>query len=153
MTKRNILIIDDNIIFTRMLKKVIEANGLYDVFQEHDAMKAVLTASLIKPDMIILDIVMPLKDGSIIAEELRHNSRTYSIPIIFISGLIGENEADTYNSLHADNMLLPKTTSVRQLLSRAETWISTQFKKPAQPSSSGTVLNITAASCRELCIC
>ena len=61
--KRRILIVDDDANSTHLVKILLERSGPYLVLEENDAAKADQTAHNFKPDVILLDIVMPKIDG------------------------------------------------------------------------------------------
>jgi signal transduction histidine kinase len=84
--KSKILIVDDehdNLIFLeRMLKK----EG-YDVQSTNDGKSALKIAEVEKPDLILLDILMPTMDGYEVCRRLKANKNLSDIPVIFISAL------------------------------------------------------------------
>ncbi len=56
------------------------------VFVAHDGVEAVEKANRLRPDLIVMDLVMPHLDGSGAIERLKHSGRTENIPIIVLSG-------------------------------------------------------------------
>jgi PleD family two-component response regulator len=65
--KRRILIVDDDANSTHLVKILLERSGPYLVLEENDATKADQAAHDFKPDVILLDIVMPKMDGGELA--------------------------------------------------------------------------------------
>jgi DNA-binding response OmpR family regulator len=86
--QRRILLVDDEPVFTRLLKINLERTGRYIVREERDATKALEAASEFAPDLILLDVVMPKTDGNHVAAELRSTSRFCKTPIIFLTAVI-----------------------------------------------------------------
>jgi DNA-binding response OmpR family regulator len=84
MTKKRILVVDDEKDFVAMLKLRLEANG-YEVIPAFDGIQGVLSAKREKPDLIMLDVMMPAGGGYIACEGLQKSSDTRSIPIIFLT--------------------------------------------------------------------
>ncbi|MCK5332385.1 response regulator [Candidatus Parcubacteria bacterium] len=84
MTKK-IIIMEDEEILQSLLKKKLEANG-YEILVANNGEEGI---NLIKdgfmPDLILLDIVMPIKDGFEVLHDLRANDKFSSIPVIIIS--------------------------------------------------------------------
>ena len=78
-----ILIIEDNIAFGKVLKDSLEAEA-YAVDIEDDGEKGLYRAKTNEYDAIVLDDILPGKQGSEICKELRENGKT--TPIIFMSG-------------------------------------------------------------------
>lgn len=79
-----ILIIDDEPQILRALELYLE-NEDFEVHVLEDPRKAVETAEILQPDLIILDVMMPPMDGIQVCRELRARSRTRLIPIIFLT--------------------------------------------------------------------
>jgi CheY-like chemotaxis protein len=63
MRKKRILIVDDEAAFTCVLKLTLELNDEYEVCEENDSCSAVATGRRFVPDIILLDVVMPIVDG------------------------------------------------------------------------------------------
>jgi len=78
------------------LKVRLKANG-YDVVLAHDSIQAIMMANQEKPDLIILDIMIPIEDGFIVTERLKQSQATHRIPIIFLTGVPG-GEGRAYKS-------------------------------------------------------
>jgi len=86
MGKKKILIIDDEKEVARMAKLSIAELGRYDVQIETNALEAFSTIGRFKPDLILLDFVMPGISGLEICKKLKGNEKFSSIPIIMLSG-------------------------------------------------------------------
>ena len=72
--------VDKSSDFTRSAKLALERTGPYFVCEENDATKAHQSARNFKPDLILLDIVMPEMDGGEIATQIGTSFRLVSIP-------------------------------------------------------------------------
>ena len=68
--ERRILIVDDDTDNTHLLKSLLEKIGGYLVLEENDAAKAHQSAHNFRPDLILLDIMMPQRDGVELASEI-----------------------------------------------------------------------------------
>ena len=88
MAKSKVLVVDDEEDFAKALKIRLKANG-YDVVLAHDSIQAIMMADQEKPDLIILDIMIPIEDGFIVTERLKQSQATHLIPIIFLTGVPG----------------------------------------------------------------
>jgi DNA-binding response OmpR family regulator len=86
MEKKRILVIDDEANLTKLLKINLELTGQYEVRTENNGLLGLPAAKEFKPDLVLLDIAMPNKDGYEIASGIRNNSGLESIPIIFMTG-------------------------------------------------------------------
>lgn len=85
--KREILIIDDEVSFTEMVKLNLELNGKYTVKSEYRGAHGLEAAKEFKPDLILLDILMPGQNGIEVLQALKNDNETKSIPVIMISAL------------------------------------------------------------------
>lgn len=91
-SKPCILIVDDNQKFTRSAKLALEKTGRYFVFEENDPAKAHQTAQNLKPDLILLDVAMPETDGGEVAARIQSDPTLQTIPIVFLTALVTEDE-------------------------------------------------------------
>jgi two-component system, NtrC family, sensor kinase len=82
----NILIVDDQPVNLRLLAEILTKSG-YKARTVVDGAHALTAAQLAPPDLILLDIMMPNLSGYDVCERLKADSRTESIPVIFLSAL------------------------------------------------------------------
>jgi len=87
-----ILIIDNNHDFTHSAKMALEKTGRYFVYEENDASKAHLIAQGLRPDLILLDIVMPETDGGEVAARIQSDPALHKTPIVFLTALVTKSE-------------------------------------------------------------
>jgi DNA-binding response OmpR family regulator len=91
MAKGKILVVDDEQDMAKALKVRLKANG-YHVVLASDSVQAFVMAGKEKPDLIILDIMIPGGGGFVVAERLKQSQTTHHIPIIFLTGIPGGEE-------------------------------------------------------------
>ncbi len=91
--KKKILIVDDQPDFTAIIKYQLESEGPYVVCEENRATETVKTAHEFKPDLILLDVLMPDRDGSLVAAELLEDKELKSIPVVFFTAIVAPHEA------------------------------------------------------------
>jgi Response regulator containing a CheY-like receiver domain and a GGDEF domain len=91
--KRRILIVDDDADTTHLVKVLLERTGDYLVLEENDATKAYQSALKFRPDLILLDIVMPETDGGEVAARVEGDPELHNTPIIFLTALVTTAEA------------------------------------------------------------
>ncbi|MCL1895737.1 MAG: response regulator [Clostridiales bacterium] len=88
--KNSILIVDDEKANIMALSHIL--NPDYTVYATRDGENAVNAARKYKPDIILLDVLMPGMDGFDVISELKKSEKTRNIPIIFITGLTGADD-------------------------------------------------------------
>ena len=93
MEKKKILIIDDEKDFTQLVKLNLELTGKYEVRVENKSSLALSTAKQHKPDLILLDVIMPDIAGGEVAYQLKNDTNTKDIPIIFLTAAATKEEA------------------------------------------------------------
>jgi len=98
--KKRVLVIDDNRTLVLAARGVLQKNG-YDVITALNGSEGLQKAEQEKPDVIVLDIVMPGMNGYEVGQELKQNPETSDIPIIFLSakGNTDEKKGPTANGL------------------------------------------------------
>ncbi|WKZ38866.1 MAG: response regulator transcription factor [Anaerolineales bacterium] len=84
MTK--ILIVDDDHLVTTLLEKLLAIEG-YETVTLNESSLAVETARLVKPDLFLIDLMMPQPDGFRLTRMLREVSEFTSTPIIIVTAL------------------------------------------------------------------
>ena len=83
MAKGTVLVVDDDLRFLQTIREVLQEDG-YEVAATVGA-QAVDVAGALRPDVILLDIMMPGMNGMDVSQHLRHDPRTAAIPLIAIS--------------------------------------------------------------------
>ncbi len=89
--KEIILVVDDAPVNVTLLKRILENAG-YGVLMAGDGRQAVEITIESDPDMVLMDIDMPLLDGYSACRQLKENDKTSAIPVIFISALDSEED-------------------------------------------------------------
>jgi len=85
MDKRNkILLIDDDIDFVEATKTVLESEA-YDVIVAYEGEEGLQKAKEENPDLILLDVIMPVKDGFTAAEQLKKDPQLSKIPVLMLT--------------------------------------------------------------------
>jgi CheY-like chemotaxis protein len=87
MKQTKILIVDDQPETIDFVTSIIEDMGDYTVLSARDGEEGVLKARAEVPDLIILDVMMPKKDGYTAFCELKQDEKTSRIPVIMFSSL------------------------------------------------------------------
>lgn len=90
--KKKILVVDDEPDIVTLIKSRLEANG-YDVVSAYNGKDGLEKAEEAQPDMILLDLMMPIMDGYEAGQKLKENPKTKNIPIILFTAASAEEVA------------------------------------------------------------
>jgi len=84
--KKSILIIEDELPMLKALSDKFSREG-FEIFEAKDGKEGLASALSNKPDLIILDIFMPVMDGKIMFEKLRVDAWGKTVPVIILTNL------------------------------------------------------------------
>jgi DNA-binding response OmpR family regulator len=101
MGEKYILVVDDDPDLVETVAMMLESKGC-EVGKAYDGIEGEESIKERRPDLIILDIMMPRKDGYVLCAELKANEDTRDIPIILLTA-VGEAVPSTKYT-HADGM-------------------------------------------------
>ena len=101
MDKKKILIVEDDFQLSDMLKMRLAASG-YEVTAAYDGEEGLKKARADRPDVIVLDIMLPKKNGWQVCFLLRTEPEYESVPIIMLPALGERTDRETGSRLHAD---------------------------------------------------
>jgi CheY-like chemotaxis protein len=120
MNKKRVLIVDDDVACARILKTGLERTGTYEVRAEHRATHAMPAAREFEPDMILLDVCMIDGDGGDVAFALRNDKQLQNIPIVFLTSIVSENEAQNGNARRGSFPFLAKPARLERVIACIE---------------------------------
>lgn len=101
MEKKYILVVDDDPDLVETVAVMLESKGC-EVGRAYDGIEGEESIKERRPDLVILDIMMPRKDGYILCAELKAKEETRDIPVILLTA-VGE-AVPTTSYTHADGM-------------------------------------------------
>ena len=94
MTSAKILIVEDDPLMMRLYSKVFEIEG-YTVATAGDGEEGLLQVHKEIPTLILLDVMMPKMNGLQLLEKLKADPATKKIPVIMLTNLAGQSDAET----------------------------------------------------------
>jgi two-component system OmpR family response regulator len=95
MEKKRILIVDDQTSITRLLKINLEQTNRYVVRTENHPARALAAAEVFRPDLILLDVMMPELDGGELASSFRESPSLKTVPIVFLTAAALKGEVSS----------------------------------------------------------
>lgn len=124
MTARDaitVFAVDDDPVTRRMLKAIFERNG-YRIETAATANEALLALAVKKPDLIILDVVMPGISGFELCKKIKENKHLRNVPVLFLTG---ESQPKDYKEGHDSGamMYVPKPVREESLLRIAQMFL------------------------------
>jgi len=125
MTKKYVLIVDDDPDLVETVCMMLEDKG-YEVGKAYDGLEGEEAIKQRRPDLLVLDVMMPRKDGYKLCAELKANSATRDIPIILLTA-VGE-AVTTTSYTHAQGMsteaeeYIPKPVDSKTLVEAVESF-------------------------------
>jgi len=124
MEKRaRILLIDDDIDFVEATKTILETK-LYEVIVAHEGDEGLRKAREENPDLILLDVIMPVKDGFTAAEQLKKDPQLSKIPVLMLTAfaaMSGQTSIPVSRGFTLETEdYIDKPVSPEELLARVE---------------------------------
>ncbi len=114
--KKKILIIDDEEDLCDFVKMNLEAVGGFEVSTCSNSRLAVREVRMQRPDLILLDIMMPGRDGPGVAAELRADEDTQDIPVVFLTALVSEEDTRKGAGLIGESFFISKPVRTEKLV-------------------------------------
>lgn len=127
---RKILIAEDNTELNDMMRNYLLKAG-HTVYQAFNGAQALEYARSMQPDLVLLDIMMPVIDGYEVCKSLR---REYSIPVIVVSAIVGEDEKLRMFELGADDYMT-KPFSFKEMVGRVNAQLRRYYELNTQERS------------------
>jgi len=125
MDKRKVLIVDDEPHIRQLMSSVL--SGDHVVLEAGSGEAAVDIARAEKPDLILMDIMMPGSDGYTACQEIKKDKTTQAIPIIMLTGVVYELNKKLAKGMGADGYIT-KPFNLQDLLDTVK-----QYEAPLCP--------------------
>jgi twitching motility two-component system response regulator PilH len=113
-----VLVIDDEEHFCRALKLGFAMKTAFQVHTATQGEEGIRLAKTMKPDIILLDIMMPDISGPEVAEQLADDPATSSIPIIFVTAIVKESEVKGSGGLAGKRVFIAKPVKIDELIKK-----------------------------------
>ena len=120
MAKTRILLVDDEVALTDILKINLEETGRFDVRVENRGASAAAAASAFAPDIVFLDVIMPDMDGGQVAAQLRADPRLQHVPIVYLTAIVSKQEAHQADGVIGGNAFIAKPVGVNEVVACIE---------------------------------
>lgn len=115
MTK--ILFIEDELSLQKTMTDFLK-NEKYEVLNAYDGENGLAVAQKEKPDLILLDLIIPKMDGFSVLSALKNNTETSAIPVIVLTNLEGTKDVEQALELGATTYLVKANYTLEEVISK-----------------------------------
>jgi two-component system phosphate regulon response regulator PhoB len=132
--KARILLVEDDKVVRTSLALMLQSRG-FEVHQTEDAAGGFLKAMTTHPDLVVLDIILPVRSGFALCKKLKKSERCRDIPIILLSALPEKQQRKESNwkGPPAADDFVTKPYKPQDLLERIDRLIAAKPRNPASP--------------------
>jgi CheY-like chemotaxis protein len=127
--KKKVLLVDDEKSFTSLLKMNLEQTGRYEVRTENWGEDALAAARQFRPDIMLLDIIMPRMPGGNVVAQFANDPEMKDLPIVFLTAAIQRSTVAAHDGIICDHPCIAKPASVDEIIEMIE-------KHAAKPAGS-----------------
>jgi DNA-binding response OmpR family regulator len=114
--KKRIMIIDDEPSLTRLVRLTLEHTGEFEVREENRPEHALAAAREFRPELILLDVLMPGLDGGQLASQFKASPHFAKVPIIFLTAAVTQEEVTSHGGLVGGERFLAKPVDIPELV-------------------------------------
>lgn len=105
MEKKKILIVEDDNILQKALQEFLSGEG-FEISSALDGEEGITMSKSKKPDLILLDIILPKKDGYEVLKEVKNDPDTKNIPVVLLTNLGSLNDVEKALNMGATTYLI-----------------------------------------------
>jgi CheY-like chemotaxis protein len=120
MAKKRILLVDDEKSLTSLLKLNLEETGNYEVRTENWPEDALPAARAFKPDLVLLDLIMPRMPGGNVAAQIDADPQLKGTPIVFLTAAVRKHQVEENEGIICEHPCLAKPASVEEVIAMIE---------------------------------
>jgi two-component system response regulator RpaA len=140
MDLANILVIEDDDIVARTIERSLRGEE-FRVDLASSGVEGLKAARRNRPDLIILDVIMPGMDGYAVCREIRADPVLTAIPVLFLTAKIKDEDKITGFNAGADDYLC-KPFNIDELILRVRAILRRTQRQSAAPAQAGTTVRV-----------
>lgn len=114
--KKRIMVVDDEVHFTRLLKATLETGFSYQVQIENNSWSAVEAARRFRPELVLMDVMMPGIDGGTLAAQFKADAQLRQVPIVFMTAAVRREEVKVHHGRIGGLPFLAKPVDLLELV-------------------------------------
>ena len=120
MAKKRILLVDDEKSLTNLLRLNLEETGNYEVRTENWPEDALRAAREFKPDLVLLDLIMPRMPGGNVAAQIDADPELKGTPIVFLTAAVRKHQVEENEGIICDHPCLAKPATLDEVIAMIE---------------------------------
>ena len=117
MEKKKVLVVEDNTSLRQTLSEFLEADG-FSVITASDGEEAITLAQNNSPDIMLLDIILPKKNGFEVIKTLKNDDRSKNIPIVLLTNLGSLSDIQKALDLGATTYLVKGDYQLKEIVAK-----------------------------------
>lgn len=123
MDKKKIFLVEDDQFIVRAYKDSLERAG-FEVVVAFDGVEATEKLKSMTPDLILLDIIMPLKNGFEVLSELKADDRLKNVPVVVLSNLGQDSDIKKGKELGAVDYMVKANYSMQEVIDKVKQYLA-----------------------------
>jgi DNA-binding response OmpR family regulator len=121
--KKKILIVEDDEHISKVYQVRLDREGFQTVLSTNGE-EAIAKITVEKPDLIILDLMVPKKDGFVVLEEIKKNPDFAKTPVVVLSNLGQPSDQERALALGASEYLVKIDNSMQEVIDRVKSYLN-----------------------------
>lgn len=148
MKKARILYVDDEIGAARLLKLNLEATGRYEVNIQNWPEDALATAREFKPDLLLLDLIMPRMPGGNVVNAFEQDPEWKDVPIVFFTASVWRERVQEHDGIICNHPCLAKPAQLDEIIAFIDANLppSVRAELPAFYPTAAVTSTVTASA-------
>ena len=122
-----VLLVEDDEMLHSMYTQKFGKEG-YTVFSAYNGLEGIKQAEAEKPDIILLDIIMPKMDGFVTLKKLKDNPVTVNIPVVMLTNLGQEEDVKKGKELGADDYFIKANHTPAEIVDKVKELLKSKVK-------------------------
>jgi len=132
-----IILIEDDEVLAKVLTEEIKEAG-FEVMRAETGVSGLALVQKEKPDLVLLDVVLPEKSGFTVLEELKQSPATQTIPVIMLTMLGADDDIKRGLQLGANDYIVKSQHAVAEITEKVQKFFSTESHPQAPGSATPT---------------
>lgn len=118
-----VLLVEDDKFISRAYKDGLEREG-FEIDTAFDGIEAMQKLQSSPPDLVLLDLILPEKDGFAVLEEIQMNEKLKRIPVVILSNLGQESDIEKGRALGATDYLIKADVSMKDVIEKVKFYLA-----------------------------